>query len=90
VTVGGGKPSFHNVAIVITIFKNVARETAMSQMWKERRLCAKHGKRVENVERETTMWQERRQCGNSDVIGKDGIFFFLISSIFLQYGQLFP
>jgi hypothetical protein len=41
-----------------------------SQMWQERQICHKRGKRdkdVENVARETTMWKERRQHGKSDV-----------------------
>jgi hypothetical protein len=50
----------------------VARETIMSQMWQERRLYGKCGKRDDNVARETTTWQERRQHGNSEIIGKYG------------------
>jgi hypothetical protein len=76
VTVGGGKPSFQNVAIATTIFTNVARETSMSQMWQERRLGGKRGKRDVNMEREMSTWQERRQCGNTDVIGQYDFFFF--------------
>jgi hypothetical protein len=72
VIVGGGKPSFHNVATATTIFKNVAREMTMSQTWKERRLCGKCGKRDDNVARETTMWKETHQHGNSDVIRQYG------------------
>jgi hypothetical protein len=48
----------------------------MSQMWQERRLGGKCGKRDRNVERATLMWQERRQRGNTDVIGQYELFFF--------------
>jgi hypothetical protein len=51
----------------------------MSQTWQERRICGKHGKRYDNMERETTLWKERHQCGNSDVIrqyGKKNPLFF--------------
>jgi hypothetical protein len=42
----------------------------MSQMWQERQLCGKHGKRDDNMAREMTTCQERRQRGNNDVIGQ--------------------
>ena len=54
---------------------NVARETIMSQTWKERRLGEKHGKGDGNVARETLTWQERRQCGNTNVIRQYDFFF---------------
>jgi hypothetical protein len=69
---------------------NVARETIMSQTWQERRLGGKRGKRDGNVARVTLTWKERHQRGNTDVIRKYDFFFFLISSIFQQYGQFFP
>jgi hypothetical protein len=56
-----------------------------SQMWQERRLCHKHGKRdipVENVARAMLTWQERRQRGKRDVnvarptLSGNMIFFF--------------
>jgi len=65
VTVGGGKPNFHNVATATTMFTNVVREI----------LCHKRGKRddyVANMARETTTWKERRQRGNINVIGQYG------------------
>ena len=71
-TIGGGKPSFHNVTTTTSIFTKVERETTMSQRWQERRLCGKRGKRDNKVARAMTMWQERGQRGNSDVIGQCG------------------
>ena len=50
-----------------------------SQMWQERRLCHRCGKRdilVENVARETLTWKERCQRGKTDVIGQHVFFFY--------------
>ena len=60
---------------VIVGGENLVFETSQlrhqsSQMWQERRLCHKRGKRdvsVKNVARETLTWKERCQSGKSDI-----------------------